>query len=61
MNTPVVNSPRTPSVDQGRWRLDPERSCVEFHVRNVYGLMTVKGRLASYDGPSSWARIQPCS
>lgn len=33
-----------------RWRLDPERSRIEFHVRNFYGLMTVKGRFASYDG-----------
>ena len=41
---------KTPSVDQGRWRLDRERSRVEFHVRNFYGLMTVKGRFASYDG-----------
>jgi polyisoprenoid-binding protein YceI len=50
MNTHLISSPSTPSVDQGRWRLDPERSCVEFHVRNLYGLMTVKGRFASYDG-----------
>jgi polyisoprenoid-binding protein YceI len=50
MNTQLINSPTTASVDHGRWRLDPERSCVEFHVRNFYGLMTVKGRFASYDG-----------
>jgi polyisoprenoid-binding protein YceI len=50
MNTHLINSPNTPSVDHGRWRLDPARSCVEFHVRNFYGLMTVKGRFASYDG-----------
>jgi polyisoprenoid-binding protein YceI len=50
MNTHLIDSPNTPSVDQGRWRLDPERSCVEFHVRYFYGLMTVKGRFASYDG-----------
>ena len=37
-------------VDQGRWRLDPERSRVEFHVRHFYGLMTVKGRFARYEG-----------
>lgn len=36
MNTHLINSPNTPSVDQGRWRLDPERSCVEFHGRNFY-------------------------
>jgi polyisoprenoid-binding protein YceI len=50
MSTHLINFPKPPSVDQGRWRLDPERSSVEFHVRNFYGLMTVKGRFASYDG-----------
>jgi len=34
----------------GRWRLDPDRSTVEFHVRHFYGLMTVKGRFDSYQG-----------
>jgi polyisoprenoid-binding protein YceI len=50
MNTPLINSQNTVGVDQGRWRLDPTRSSVEFHVRNFYGLMTVKGRFARYDG-----------
>ena len=34
----------------GRWRLDPARSSVEFHVRLFYGLMTVKGRFERYQG-----------
>jgi polyisoprenoid-binding protein YceI len=34
----------------GRWRLDPARSSVEFHVRPFYGLMTVKGRFDRYRG-----------
>ena len=50
MSSDLINFPNTRSVDQGRWRLDPERSCVEFHVRNFYGLQTVKGRFASYAG-----------
>jgi polyisoprenoid-binding protein YceI len=33
-----------------RWRLDPERSRIEFHVRNFYGLMTVKGCFTAYEG-----------
>jgi polyisoprenoid-binding protein YceI len=37
-------------VATGRWRLDPARSTVEFHVRNFYGLMTVKGRFDRYEG-----------
>src|SRR3954471_19459766 len=32
------------------WRLDPARSSVRFHVRHFYGLMTVKGEFADYDG-----------
>ncbi len=34
----------------GSWRLDPARSSVAFHVRHFYGLMTVKGEFADYDG-----------
>jgi polyisoprenoid-binding protein YceI len=37
-------------IATGAWRLDPARSSVEFHVRNFYGLMTVKGTFASYEG-----------
>jgi polyisoprenoid-binding protein YceI len=34
----------------GAWRLDPENSSVEFHVRHFYGLMTVKGHFDRYAG-----------
>jgi polyisoprenoid-binding protein YceI len=34
----------------GVWRLDPERSSVEFHVGHLWGLVTVKGRFDSYQG-----------
>ena len=34
----------------GRWRLDPARSSVEFHVRPFYGLMSVKGHFDRYHG-----------
>lgn len=37
-------------VTAGAWRIDPTRSSVEFHVRHFYGLMTVRGRFASYEG-----------
>ena len=33
-----------------RWRLDPARSSVEFHVRHFWGLVTVKGRFKLYEG-----------
>jgi polyisoprenoid-binding protein YceI len=32
------------------WRLDPSRSSLEFHVPNYWGLTTVKGRFAGYEG-----------
>ena len=38
------------SITEGVWRLDPEHSSVEFHVPNLYGLMTVKGHFSDYDG-----------
>jgi polyisoprenoid-binding protein YceI len=40
----------TARLADGRWRLDPARSSVAFHVRHFYGLMTVKGEFADYDG-----------
>jgi polyisoprenoid-binding protein YceI len=40
----------TTPITAGAWRLDPARSSVAFHVRHFYGLMTVKGEFADYDG-----------
>ena len=37
-------------ISDGSWRLDPARSSVAFHVRHFYGLMTVKGEFADYEG-----------
>lgn len=34
----------------GRWRLDPQRSSVEFRVRHFWGLITVKGHFDVYEG-----------
>jgi polyisoprenoid-binding protein YceI len=42
--------PTAPDVTSGRWRLDPDHSSIEFHVRNFYGLMTVKGHFDRYEG-----------
>src|SRR3954471_3168080 len=56
------------SITDGTWRLDPTRSSVEFHVRHFYGLMTVKGEFADYDGtldlgaePAVEVVLQPAS
>jgi polyisoprenoid-binding protein YceI len=33
-----------------RWRIDPQRSSVEFRVPHYYGLLKVKGRFERYEG-----------
>jgi polyisoprenoid-binding protein YceI len=38
------------SIETTRWRIDPSRSSVEFRVRTIWGLATVKGRFAEYQG-----------
>jgi polyisoprenoid-binding protein YceI len=40
----------TNDLATGTWRLDPSRSSVDFHVRSVYGLITVKGHFDRYQG-----------
>jgi polyisoprenoid-binding protein YceI len=50
MSTTPANTADSPDIQQTRWRIDPERSTVEFHVRNFYGLQTVKGRFERYVG-----------
>jgi polyisoprenoid-binding protein YceI len=37
-------------IAHGTWKLDRDRSSVEFHVRHLYGLVTVKGRFERYIG-----------
>jgi polyisoprenoid-binding protein YceI len=34
----------------GAWALDPARSRVAFHVRHIYGQMTVRGEFSDYEG-----------
>ena len=48
----TTRSTSTQPVDLGggAWRLDPDRSSVEFHVRHFYGLVTVKGHFDRYEG-----------
>jgi polyisoprenoid-binding protein YceI len=43
-------APAATGLATGSWRLDPSRSSVEFHVRSLYGLVTVKGRFDRYEG-----------
>jgi polyisoprenoid-binding protein YceI len=50
MSTDATDSNAIPGVDRTRWRIDPTRSSVEFHVPNFWGLATVKGKFERYDG-----------
>ena len=50
MTTTTANSTESPDIQRTRWRIDPKRSSVEFHVRNLWGLQTVKGRFERFDG-----------
>jgi polyisoprenoid-binding protein YceI len=50
MSTIPANAADGRGIGHTRWRIDPQRSSVEFHVRNLYGLQTVKGRFERYDG-----------
>jgi len=47
--TPTTTSAAA-KLTEGAWQLDPSRSSVEFHVRHFYGVMTVKGAFADYQG-----------
>src|SRR3954454_14232289 len=50
MSSHAADPVATPAIDTTRWRIDPARSSVEFHVKNFWGLVTVKGRFARYHG-----------
>ena len=45
-----TKSPDSRNVSQGRWRIDPASSRVEFRTPTLWGLATVKGRFDSYEG-----------
>jgi len=40
----------TDETISGSWRLDPQRSSVEFRAGHVWGLATVRGHFDEYDG-----------
>jgi polyisoprenoid-binding protein YceI len=46
----ITKSSGTQSIAQGRWRIDPARSSIEFHTPTLWGLATVKGQFERYDG-----------
>ena len=46
----LIKSSDSPTIAQGRWRLDPTRSRVEFRTPTLWGLATVKGHFERYEG-----------
>ena len=46
----ITNASETKSLTQGCWRIDPERSSVEFRTPTLWGLATVNGRFDRYHG-----------
>jgi polyisoprenoid-binding protein YceI len=57
MGTGTTDPVEPQSIEPMRWRIDPARSSVEFHVPHFYGLITVKGRFERYEGTLSLAEI----
>ncbi len=51
MNIPnTVSNNQSGELLSGKWRLDPQRSSVEFHAKSFWGLASVKGRFQDYRG-----------
>ncbi len=50
MSTLTPNIPELSALDGTCWRIDPDRSRVAFETPTLWGLTTVKGRFARYDG-----------
>lgn len=46
----IIQASEPESIVQGRWRIDPARSGVEFRAPTLWGLATVEGRFERYDG-----------
>jgi polyisoprenoid-binding protein YceI len=46
----TTSNHRSGQALSGRWRLDSQRSRLEFRARKLWGLVTVKGRFKDYEG-----------
>jgi polyisoprenoid-binding protein YceI len=53
MSTHAAGSVGAPSLDTTIWRIDPDRSSVQFRAKTFWGITTVKGRFARYEGTLS--------
>jgi polyisoprenoid-binding protein YceI len=50
MRTHTTDTASTPGIAQTIWRIDPDRSSVEFRAKHMWGMATVKGRFSRYHG-----------
>jgi polyisoprenoid-binding protein YceI len=50
MSTSTQHHTNAFEIENSRWRIDPARSSVEFHVPFLYGLQRVEGRFERYHG-----------
>src|ERR1700761_506714 len=46
----ITKTSDTKSLAEGRWRIDPSRSRVEFRTPTLWGLAAVNGQFERYDG-----------
>lgn len=50
MSTHAADSVGAPSIEKTIWRIDPDRSSVEFNTKALWGIVTVKGQFSRYHG-----------
>ena len=50
MSTHTTHTTDTRPIESTAWRIDPDRSSVEFAAKAIWGVATVKGRFARYQG-----------
>ena len=61
MSTHAPGSVGAPDIEKTVWRIDPDRSSVEFHAPAVWGIGTVKGRFSRYQGTLDLSATPPSS
>ena len=50
MSTHATDPVAAAGIEKTIWRIDPDRSSVEFNAKGFWGIATVKGRFSRYQG-----------
>ena len=50
MSTHAFDSAGSSTIEETAWRIDPDRSSVEFDVKAMWGIATVKGHFSRFHG-----------